>query len=47
MEKTLENSLDSKEIETVNSKGSQSWIFIERTDAEAEALVLWTPDAKS
>ena len=47
VEKTLENSLDSKEIETVNSKGSQSWIFIERTDAEGETPILWPPDAKS
>ena len=39
--------LDSKEIKSVNLKGNQSWIFIERTDAEAEALVLWPPDKKS
>ena len=36
-----------KEIKPVNSKGNQSWIFIERTDAEAEALILWPPDAKN
>ena len=39
--------LDSKEIKTVNCKGNQSWIFIGRTDAEAEALILWPPDVKS
>ena len=47
LEKTLENPLDSKEIKPVNSEGNQSWIFIRRTDAEAEAPVLWSPDAKS
>ena len=46
LEKALESPLDSKEIKTVNPKGSQSWIFIRRTDAEAEAPVLWSPDAK-
>ena len=45
LEKTLESSLDSKEIKPVNSKGNQPWIFIGRTDAEA--LILWSPDAKS
>ena len=40
-EKTLESSLDSKEIKSVNPKGNQSWIFIGRTDAEAEAPILW------
>ena len=40
-------SLDCKEIKPVNPKGNQSWIFIERTDAEAEAPVLWPPDVKS
>ena len=44
LEKTLENPLDSKEIKPVNPKGNQSWIW--RTDAEAEALILWPPDAK-
>ena len=39
--------LDSKEIKPVNPKGDQSWIFIGRTDAEAEAPILWPPDAKS
>ena len=49
LEKTLENPLDSKEIKSVNPKGNQSWIFIGRTDAEAEAQapILWPPDAKS
>ena len=47
LEKTLENPLDCKEIKPVNRKGSQPWIFIGRTDAEAEALILWPPDAKS
>ena len=44
-EKTLESPLDSKEIKPVNPKGNQPWIFIERTDAEAP--MLWSPDAKS
>ena len=43
----LESSLDSKEIKPVNPKGNQSWICIGRTDAEAEALILWPPDAKN
>ena len=47
LEKILENPLDCKEIKPVNPKGNQSWIFIERTDAEAEAPILWPPDAKS
>ena len=47
LEKTFESPLDSKEIKPVNPKGNQSWIFIGRTDAEAEAPVLWPPDAKS
>ena len=47
LEKPLENPLDSKEIKPVNPKGSQPWMFIGRTDAEAEAPVLWPPDAKS
>ena len=46
MEKTLESSLDCKEIQPVNPKGNQSWIFIGRTDAEAEAPILWPPDRK-
>ena len=47
LEKTLESPLDCKEIQPVHSKGDQSWIFIGRTDAEAEAPILWLPDAKS
>ena len=47
LEKTLENPLDSKEIKPVNPKGNQSSICIGRTDAEAEAPILWPPDAKS
>ena len=47
LEKTLESSLYSKEIKPVNPKGNQPWIFIGRTAAEAEAPILWLPDAKS
>ena len=47
LEKTLESSLDSKEIKPVKPKGNQPWIFIGRTDAEAEAPVLGPPDVKS
>ena len=47
LKKTLESPLDCKEIQPVNPKGNQLWIFIGRTDAEAEALILWPPDAKS
>ena len=47
LEKTLESPLDSKETYPVNPKGNQSWIFIERTDAEAETPVLWPPDVKN
>ena len=47
LEKTLESPLDSKEIKPVHSKGNQSWIFIGRTDAEAETPILWPPDAKN
>ena len=46
LEKTLEVPLDSKEIKPVNPKGNEPWIFTERTDAEAEAPVLWPQDAK-
>ena len=46
-EKTLESPLDCKEIQPVNPKGNQPRIFIRRTDAEAEAPILWPPDAKS
>ena len=47
LEKTLESSLECKEIKPVNPKGNQPWIFIGRTDAEAEAPVLQPPDMKS
>ena len=47
LEKTLESSLESKEIKPVNPKGNQPWIFIGRTDAEAEAPILWPPDGKN
>ena len=47
LEKTVENPLDCKKIKSVNPKGNQSWIFIERTDAEAEVPILWEPDAKN
>ena len=47
LEKTLESPLACKEIQCANPKGDQSWIFIERTDAEAETPVLWPRDAKS
>ena len=47
LEKTLECPLDSKEIQPVHPKGNQSWIFMGRTDAEAEALILWLPDGKN
>ena len=47
LEKILESSLDSKEIKQVNPKGNQSWIFIGRTDAEAEAPKLWPLDEKN
>ena len=46
LEKSLESPLDCKEIKPVNPKENQSWIFIGRTDAEAEALTVWPPDAK-
>ena len=47
MEKILESLLDSKEIKSVNPKGNQPLIFIGRTVAKAEALILWPPDTKS
>ena len=47
LDKTVESLLDCKEIQPVQPKGNQSWIFIGRTDAEAKALILWPPDAKS
>ena len=47
LEKTLESPLDCKEIQPVHPKGDQSWVFIGRTDGEAETPVLWPPHAKS
>ena len=47
LKKILESPLDSKEIKSLNPKGSQPSIFIGRTDAEVEAPILWQPDAKS
>ena len=46
-EKALESPLDCKEIQPVHPKGNKSWIFIGRTDFEAETPILWPPDAKS
>ena len=46
-EKTLESSLDYKEIQSVHSEGNQSWVFIGRTDAKAETPILWPPDVKN
>ena len=43
----LESPLDCKEIQPVHPKGDQSWVFTERTDAEAETPILWPPPAKS
>ena len=47
MKKTLESPLECKEIQPVHPKGDQSWVFIGRTDAEAETPILWPPYAKS
>ena len=47
LEKTLESALDCKEIQPVHPTGDQSWVFIGRTDAEAETPILWPPHAKS
>ena len=47
MEKTLESPLDCKEVQPVHPKGDQSWVFIGRTDAEAETPILWPPHEKS
>ena len=47
LEKTLESPLDCKEIQPVHPKGDHSWVFIGRTDVEAETPALWLPDAKS
>ena len=46
-EKTLESPLDCKKIRPVHPKGGQSWVFIRRTDAEAETPILWPPHVKS
>ena len=47
LEKTLESSLDCKEIQPVHPKGNQSWVFTGRTDAEAETPILWPLDVKN
>ena len=47
LEKTLQSPLNCKKIQPVHPKGNQSWIFIGRTDAEAETPILWPPDAKN
>ena len=47
LEKSLEITLDGKEIKPASPKGNQPWLFIGRTDAGAESLILWPPDAKS
>ena len=47
LKKTFESPLDGKEIQPLHRKGNQSWIFTGRTDAEAETLILWPPDAKN
>ena len=47
LEKTLESPLDCKEIQPVHPKGDQSWVFIGRTDAEAETRILGPPDSKN
>ena len=47
LDKTLESPLDSREIQPVHPKGDQFWVFIGRTDVEAETPILWPPDAKS
>jgi len=47
LKKTLESPLDCKEIQSINPKGNQSWIFIGKTDAEAETPILWPPDGKN
>ena len=47
LEKTLESPPDSKEIQPVNPKGDQPWVFIGRTDVEAETPILWPPDVKN
>ena len=47
LKKTLESPLDCKEFQPVHSKGDQSWVFFERTNAKAETPILWPPDAEN
>ena len=47
LKKTLESPLDSKEIQPVHPKGDQPWVFIRRTDVEAESPILWPSDVKN
>ena len=47
LDKTLESPLDCKEIQPVNPKGDHSWVFVGRTDVEAETPILWPPDARA
>ena len=47
LEKTLESPLDCKEMQAVHPKGDQSWVFIGRTDVEAQTPILWPPGAKT
>jgi len=47
LEKTLENRLEFKEIQSADSNGDQSWVFIGRNDAKAETPIMWPPDVKS
>ena len=47
LDKTLESPLDCREIQPVHPKAGQAWVFIDRTDAEAETPILWPSDAKS
>ena len=47
LKKTLESPLDCKEIQPAHPKGDESWVFIERTDVEAETLILWPSDVKN
>ena len=47
LEKTLESPLECMEIQPIHPKGDQAWVLIGRTDVEAEALILWLPDAKN
>ena len=47
LEKTFESPLDCKEIQPIHPKGDQSWVFIGRTEVEAETPVIWPPDVKS